>query len=59
MFRSKTNAGITYVEIDHENKTYGTDYYRLNGGWHPSIKVRLKDVRRAVENCEAAGYTKI
>ena len=58
-FKSKVTARIVYVEIDHEAKTYGTDYYRLNGGWHPSQNVRLKDVRAAVERCKAMGYTQV
>lgn len=56
-FKSKVTAGIVYVEIDHEKQTYCTDYYRVNGGWHTSQNVRLKDVRRAVEECKAMGYT--
>ncbi len=58
-FKSKTTAGITYIEIDHENKTFCRDYYRVNGGWHSCNNVRLKDVRQAVENCKAMGYTEI
>lgn len=58
-FKSSTTAAITYVEIDHENKTFCRDYYRVNGGWHTSRYVRLKDVKAAVERCKEMGYTEI
>lgn len=58
-FKSKTTAGITYVEINHDARTYCRDYYRVNGGWHTSKNVRLKDVKAAVERCRAMGYTEV
>lgn len=59
IFKSPATASITYVEIDHEKKTYCTNYYRANGGWVPSKNVRQKDVKRAVEDCKTMGYTEI
>lgn len=58
-FVSDVTGGIRYCEIDFDNKTYTTDYYRYNGGWHISELVPLWHVRAAVKWCEEHGYQNI
>lgn len=58
-FKSNTTAAIRYVEYNPEAKTYSTNYYAANGGWHKSESVRLKDVRATVKMCEELGYTQV
>ena len=58
-FVSDVTGGIRYCEINHDNKTYTSDYYRVNGGWHSSILCRLKDVKAARQWAIDHGYTEV
>ena len=58
-FVSDVTGGVRYCEINHDNKTFTSDYYRVNGGWHTSILCRLKDVKAARTWAIEHGYTEI
>jgi hypothetical protein len=58
-FVSDVTGGITYCEIDHDNKTYTTNYFKYNGGWIP-VPVTLKRIVKAAEQwAKEHGYTEI
>lgn len=55
----KSNGGIDYLYINHENEEYSTDYFYMNGGHRPCEKVQLKEIKRLIRYCEIMEYQKI
>ena len=58
-FVSPTNGGIRYCEINHDNKTFTSDYFRVNGGWYESAIVPLYIVKAARTWSIEHGYKEI